>query len=206
VTLVKVCGICDGEAAREAALAGADVLGFHFCDSRRRVTPELARSIVEALPRRPAIVGVFIDAPEAEVAEVAEWVGLDSVQLHGTEPPGFRAPRPVIKALKVRDGQVAAGELAAWPDPVLLDSWSDDKRGGTGRTWDWGAVWPALAGRRVIVAGGLSAENVGTVVGQLRPHGVDVSSGVESEVRVKDATLLRAFVQAVRDADATPDL
>jgi phosphoribosylanthranilate isomerase len=205
VTLVKVCGICDAEAARAATLAGADVLGFHFCDSRRRVTPELARSVVETLPRRPQIVGVFIDAPEAEVAEVAEWVGLDAVQLHGTEAAGFRAPRPLIKALKVRDGRVAAAELAAWPDPVLLDSWSDDKRGGTGRTWDWDAVWPALAGRQVIVAGGLSPRNVGTVVRQLRPHGVDVSSGVESEVRVKDATLLRAFVQAVRDADATAD-
>jgi phosphoribosylanthranilate isomerase len=205
VTLVKVCGICDGEAARAATLAGADVLGFHFCDSRRRVTPELARAVVDALPRRPRIVGVFIDAPEAEVAEVADWVGLDAVQLHGTEPAGFRAPRPLIKALKVRDGRVAAADLAAWPDPVLLDSWSDDKRGGTGRTWDWDAVWPALSGRQVIVAGGLSPRNVGTVVRQLRPHGVDVSSGVESEVRVKDATLLRAFVQAVRDADATAD-
>ena len=148
---------------------------------------------------------MFIDAPEDEVADVAEHVGLDAVQLHGTEPPGFRAPRPLIKALKVRDSHLAAAELAAWPDPVLLDSWSDDKRGGTGRTWDWDAVWPALAGRQVIVAGGLSPGNVGPVVRHLRPHGVDVSSGVESEVRVKDATLLRAFVQAVRDADATPD-
>jgi phosphoribosylanthranilate isomerase len=100
----------------------------------------------------------------------------------------------------VRDGALPAG-AEAWPDPILLDSWSPDQRGGTGRTWDWAAARALAASRQVIVAGGLNPGNVGEVVRQLRPHGVDVSSGVESAVRVKDHDRVRAFVQAVRKAD-----
>ena len=200
MTVVKICGLCDAAAACAATEAGADMIGFHFCSSLRRVTPEEALAIVEALDRRPQLVGVFIDEPEAEVAQVADFVGLDWVQLHGSEPPGFRAPRPVVKALKVRDGRLPSG-VDDWPDPILLDSWSPDQRGGTGRTWDWGAARALVARRCVILAGGLDAGNVGTVVRALRPHGVDVSSGVESTVRVKDVDRVRAFVQAVREAD-----
>jgi phosphoribosylanthranilate isomerase len=199
-TLVKICGLCDAGAASAAAGAGADLIGFHFCSSRRRVTPEAARSMVEGLDRRPGLVGVFIDQPEAEVEQVAEFVGLDWIQLHGSERPGFRASRPVLKALKVRDGALPP-ELDAWPDPILLDSWSPDQRGGTGRAWDWDAARSLLASRRVIVAGGLHPGNVGGVVRAFRPHGVDVSSGVESAVGVKDVDRVMAFVQAVREAD-----
>lgn len=206
MTLVKVCGICSASDAVVAAEAGADLIGFHFCSSRRRITPEQARSCVKALAgvtRRPALVGVFIDQPEEEVAQVADLVGLDLVQLHGSERPGFRAPRPVIKALKIRDGKVPDDE--PWPEPVLLDSWSSDQRGGTGRTWDWDLARPLLASRRVILAGGLNPATVGAVVRSYRPYGVDVSSGVEVAVRVKDPDRVRAFVQAVREADDAPE-
>ncbi len=199
MTQVKICGVCDADAARAAADAGADLIGFQFCSSLRRVTPEEALSIVRAMDRRPRLVGVFIDQSEAEVEQVASFVGLDLVQLHGSEPPGFRSPRPIVKTLKVRDGEVPADE--DWPDPVLVDSWSADQRGGTGRTWDWEAARELAGRRRVIFAGGLHPGNVGEVVRRFRPHGVDVSSGVESAVRVKDADRVRAFVQAVRDAD-----
>jgi phosphoribosylanthranilate isomerase len=200
VTLVKICGICDAEGALAAVEAGADMLGFQFCSSRRRVTAEEARAIVDALSdRRPQVVGVFIDQPEAEVREIAEQVGLDAVQLHGAELPGFDCGRPVIKSLKVRDGVVP--DASAWPDPVLLDSWSADQRGGTGKTWDWEAARELVARRRVIVAGGLNPTNVAEVVRAHRPFGVDVSSGVEAAVRVKDPNLVRAFVQAVHNAD-----
>jgi phosphoribosylanthranilate isomerase len=148
---------------------------------------------------RPQIVGVFIDESPEAVAAVADLVGLDRVQLHGSEPPGYRAPRPPIKALKVRDGVVPDAE--GWPDPVLLDSWTADQRGGTGRAWDWDLARPLLAARQVIVAGGLNPGNVGRLVERYRPYGVDVSSGVESRPRVKDPALMRAFVAAVREAD-----
>jgi phosphoribosylanthranilate isomerase len=199
VTEVKICGVCDAGAARGAVEAGAELIGFHFCSSRRRISPEDARAIVEVLDRRPRLVGVFIDQPEAEVEQVAEFVGLDLVQLHGSEPPGFRSSRPIVKTLKVRDGSVPSAE--GWPDPILLDSWSPDQRGGTGRSWSWEAA-RELAGRRLVIfAGGLHPGNVGEVVRGFRPHGVDVSSGVESAVRVKDLDRVRAFVQAVREAD-----
>ncbi|MGA7910186.1 MAG: phosphoribosylanthranilate isomerase [Candidatus Dormiibacterota bacterium] len=196
---VKICGICDAEAAAAAASAGADLLGFHFCSSRRRVTPEEAKAIVDALDVRPAIVGVFIDQPEDEVRQVSSFVGLDLLQLHGSEPPGFNAGRPVIKVLKVRDGMI--GNASDWPDPLMIDSWSPDQRGGTGRTWNWELARPLLESRRVFVAGGLEPGNVGDVVSRFKPYGVDVSSGVEAEVRVKDPEKVRAFIRAVRMAE-----
>jgi phosphoribosylanthranilate isomerase len=203
VTRVKVCGVCDASAARAAAEAGADLIGFHFCSSRRRITPEQGRDIAAGLAelgeRRPQLVGVFIDQPESEVEEVAGFVGLDLVQLHGSEPPGFRAGRPVMKALKVRDGAVP--ETEAWPEPILLDSWSADQRGGTGRSWDWERARELAGRRQVFFAGGLNAGNVTALVRSIRPYGVDVSSGVERATRVKDAALVSAFVQAVKEAD-----
>ncbi|MDQ6772718.1 MAG: phosphoribosylanthranilate isomerase [Candidatus Dormibacteraeota bacterium] len=203
MTLVKVCGVCDSAAAETAAAAGADLIGFHFCSSRRRVSPEAARSFAEAARatgRDPQLVGVFIDQSEAEVAEIATQVGLDMVQLHGSEAPGFRAPVPVLKALKVRDGRLP--DTSGWAGPVLLDAWSADQRGGTGRAWDWELARDLVRRHRVFVAGGLDPENVGDLVRDLRPYGVDVSSGVEAAVRVKDPERVRAFVQAVREADA----
>jgi phosphoribosylanthranilate isomerase len=196
---VKICGICDAVAAQAAVEAGADLLGFHFCSSERRVSPEEAKAIVESLSVRPSIVGVFIDQDPAEVRQVAEYVGLDLLQLHGSEPPGFDAGIPVMKVLKIRDEQVP--DAAAWPDPVMLDSWSADQRGGTGRTWDWDLARELLGTRKVFIAGGLEPGNVGKVVSTFKPYGVDVSSGVESSVRVKDLDKVRAFVHNVRLAE-----
>jgi phosphoribosylanthranilate isomerase len=193
---VKICGICDAGAAQAAVEAGADMLGFHFCSSDRRVSPEEAKSIVDGLAVRPAIVGVFIDQDPSEVREIAEFVGLDLLQLHGSEPPGFDAGVPIMKVLKIRDGQVP--DTTAWPDPIMLDSWSIDQRGGTGRTWDWDLARELLATRKVFIAGGLEPGNVGKVVSSFKPYGVDVSSGVESSLRVKDPDKVRAFVHAVR--------
>jgi phosphoribosylanthranilate isomerase len=196
---VKICGICDADAAQAAIEAGADLIGFHFCRSDRRVTPEEAKAIVDGLSQRPTIVGVFIDQDEQEVRQIADFVGLDLLQLHGSEATGFDAGRPVMKVLKVRDGQVPDAD--EWPDPIMLDSWSADQRGGTGLTWDWERARDLLASRKVFIAGGLEPGNVGKVVSQFKPYGVDVSSGVESEVRVKDPDKVRAFVQAVRIAE-----
>jgi phosphoribosylanthranilate isomerase len=196
---VKICGVCDTEAAHAAVEAGADLIGFHFCSSDRRVTPEQAKAIVGGLSLRPTIVGVFIDQDPAEVRSIADFVGLDLIQLHGSEAPGFDVGRPLMKVLKVKDGQVP--DEGDWPDPIMLDSWSHDQRGGTGRAWDWDRARDLLATRKVFIAGGLEPGNVGKVVSQYKPHGVDVSSGVESAVRVKDPDKVRAFVHAVRLAE-----
>lgn len=196
---VKICGICDLDGARSAAESGADLIGFHFCRSDRRVTPEEAKKIVDDLAVRPGVVGVFIDQEPDEVRQIAEFVGLDLLQLHGSEAPGFDAGKPVIKALKVRNGELP--DVDPWPDPIMLDSWSADQRGGTGRTWDWGLARELARRRRVFIAGGLEPGNVGTVVNALKPYGVDVSSGVEARVRFKDPEKIRAFVHAVRLAE-----
>lgn len=196
---VKICGICDAGSAAAAADAGADLLGFHFCTSPRRITPEEAKAIIDAIEVRPRIVGVFIDQDPEEVRQIAEFVGLEMLQLHGSEAPGFEAGRPVMKVIKVRDGVVP--DASAWPDPIMLDSWSEDQRGGTGRTWRWEAARELTRRRRVFVAGGLEPGNVGTVVRDFRPFGVDVSSGVESRLRVKDSEKMRAFIRAVRLAE-----
>ena len=196
---VKICGICEAQGAQAAVEAGADLLGFHFCSSDRRVSPEEAKAIVDVLSVRPSIVGVFIDQDPSEVREIADFVGLDLLQLHGSEAPGFDAGRPVMKVLKIRDDVVP--DAAAWPDPIMLDSWSADQRGGTGRSWDWELARALITERKVFIAGGLEPGNVGKVVSAFKPYGVDVSSGVESSVRVKDPDKVRAFVHAVRLAE-----
>jgi len=204
VTEVKICGIGDRTSALAAAAAGADLLGFHFCSSPRRIAPEVARDIVaevRALPgRTPDIVGVFIDPTEDEVETTVRSVGLDRVQLHGREEPGFRASRPILKVLRVLETGIEGD--GSWPDPIILDSWSADGRGGTGRTWRWDLA-EALARRRsVFLAGGLTPDNVTDAIRALRPHGVDVSSGVETGMPGrKDPKLVKAFVQAVRRVD-----
>jgi phosphoribosylanthranilate isomerase len=198
-TQVKICGICDAMSAIAAVDAGADLIGFHFCNSPRRVSPEEAKAIIDNLSSRPLVAGVFIDQDPAEVADVARFCELDLVQLHGSEPPGFDAGAPVMKVLKVRDGTLPDAE--GWPDPIMLDSWSSDQRGGTGRSWDWRLARPLLERRRVFIAGGLNPVNVSEVVRAYRPYGVDVSSGVERRIRVKDSGLVHAFIRAVREAD-----
>jgi phosphoribosylanthranilate isomerase len=196
---IKICGVCDLEGALAAVEAGADMIGFHFCSSDRRISPDDARAILDELSVRPKIVGVFIDESPDEVRRIAEYLDLDLVQLHGSEAPGFDAGRPVMKVLKIREGQVPDAD--AWPDPIMLDSWSADQRGGTGRTWDWDLARHLLSSRKVFIAGGLEPGNVGKVVSEFKPYGVDVSSGVESRVRVKDPDKMRAFVRAVRLAE-----
>jgi phosphoribosylanthranilate isomerase len=200
VIRIKICGICDLEGARTAAEAGADLIGFHFCDSERRIAPDEARAILDEMPVRPKVVGVFIDEEPGEVRRIGDLLDLDFVQLHGSEPPGFMAGRPVIKVLKVRDGLIAGAD--EWPDPIMLDSWSADQRGGTGRVWDWGVARTLLKTRSVFIAGGLEPGNVGKVVSQFKPYGVDVSSGVEARVRVKDPEKVRDFIRSVRLAEA----
>lgn len=203
---IKICGITDREAGLAAAAAGADAVGFVFHrSSRRYIEPGAAGEIARALPAGLARVGVFVNAPLAELRAAAAAVGLDLLQLHGEETPEFcRAARAaagcgIIKALRV--GGPGAGDLAPWReaamDYFLLDTFDPDLPGGTGRSFAWPAAREAMLPAPILLAGGLTPENVGEALAAARPAGVDVSTGVETDGR-KDAEKMRRFVAAVR--------
>jgi len=205
-TRIKVCGITRLDDARRAAALGVDALGFVFWPgSPRCVSTGLAADIAAALPPFVATVGVFVNQPLDEIAAVVSAVGLSAVQLHGDEGPDTwsRVPGRCIKAVGVGAGFDAAA-LEAWPPRVwpLLDVFDPARRGGTGRVVDWGLAARAARVRRVILAGGLDASNVGDAIARVRPFAVDVSSGVEIEPGVKDPARVRAFVERVAAADA----
>lgn len=209
---VKICGITSAEAGQAAAAAGADALGFVFYPpSRRYVAPERAAAIASLMPRGLLRVGVFVNAPLAEIAAAARVAGLDLVQLHGAEPPAFcREVRAatgcrVVRGLRLRTAEEAASIASNWSsdealgavDYFLLDTLVEGQPGGTGRTFDWRLAAGIPLPAPVILAGGLTAENVATALQVARPAGVDVSSGVETEGR-KDPEKIRRFVEAVR--------
>jgi len=202
---VKICGITSVADALTAVAAGADALGFMFHPpSPRNVSVEAARTIIAALPPFVARVGVFVDTPEAEIRRIATACGLDTLQLHGAEPPGFcqrLAPWSVVKAFRVRGPETLA-ELGAYPGMAwLLDSYVAGAMGGTGKTFNWDLAAQAVrGGGTVLLAGGLTPANVADAVRAVRPYGVDVSSGVESAPGRKDAGKVRELIAAAKAA------
>lgn len=222
---VKICGMTNVNDAVAAAEAGADAIGLIFAPSKRQVTADVAKEIVQKLPRTMEKVGVFANESAQQIEEIAAEVGLTAVQLHGDESSEFakslfrhggqrsRAQMRVFKTLHVVSGiEGVAREflISRCVDGFLLDSvvhnaqTGETERGGTGQTFDWHRANEFLPGvqreTRVIVAGGLSPANVGEAVRMLQPWGVDVCSGVESEPRKKDWSKVREFVAAARDA------
>jgi len=203
-TRVKVCGITNAEDARVALHLGADFIGLIFTESPRRLTTERARSILAALPPESAAVGVFASEPPEEVVPIAETLGLHAVQVSGW------IENETAHSFDV--WHVVRGP--SLPDPTTLpmvplrtyhlDAYDPARAGGTGRLADWG--WAASAievGRRLVVAGGLTPDNVETLVRDVRPYGVDASSGLESSVGKKSAEKIRAFIERIRAADQT---
>ena len=196
---VKICGITLAEDADAAVKAGADAIGFVFWPgSPRLIDPYRARAIAATLPPFVTTVGVFVNQPIEYVTGVASLVRLGAVQLHGDETTEYAAAlsRPVVKAMSLGDERVTA-----WPaqTTVLLDVHDPVRRGGTGRTIDWTAAAAVAAGRRILLAGGLTPDNVAEAVARVRPFGVDVSSGVERTPGVKDHQRLRALFEALHD-------
>src|SRR5262245_42848090 len=197
---VKICGITRVEDALAAVEAGADALGFMFYHlSPRFVSAAAAATIIRALPPFVAKVGVFVDAPEDVVRRAIEDCGLDTLQFHGQEPPEFcrRFTLKVIKAFRIRDAASLAATRDYGTETWLLDSYVAGQPGGTGETFNWEIAAQAVqSGGRVVLAGGLTPENVAAAVRQVRPFGVDVSSGVESAPGIKDAAKVQAFIRA----------
>lgn len=203
VVRVKICGITRPVDALLATSLGASAIGLVFwANSPRAIEPERAREIVQTLPPFVASVGVFVNQPLAEVAAVAQFVGLTAIQLHGDERPQDYAGtgRHVIKAIGVRD---AAAEQAAASVPlsasVLLDAHDPVRRGGTGRAIDWSVAAVIARQRPVILSGGLTPDNVADAVREVDPYAVDVSSGVEVSPGHKDPARLRALFGALRE-------
>ena len=200
----KICGITRIEDALAAAEAGADAIGFVFyAKSPRAVDVRQARAIIAELPPFVTTVGLFVNASRCELNEILEVVPLDLLQFHGDETPqdceGYH--RPWIKALRVRPGDdlEAACRLYAGARGILLDTYVPGVPGGTGEAFDWSLV-PARLSKPIILAGGLSADNVGQAIAQVRPYAVDVSGGVEQAKGIKDAAKIEAFMRAVKQA------
>ena len=202
---IKICGITNLPDALAAVEAGAHALGFMFYEeSPRCVTPPAAAEIIRALPPFVAKVGVFVNAERESVARAIAHCGLDTVQFHGDETPelclGFGVKS--IKAFRIRDAASLQALPAFRTDAWLLDSYVPGKLGGTGARFNWDlAAEASRDGRgRVILAGGLTPENVAAAIRQARPFGVDVSSGVESEPGRKDAAKMADFIAAAHGA------
>jgi len=222
MTLVKICGVSEPRHARAAAACGADLIGVVFAPSQRQVTMGQAARIAESLGQRagppaaatveaveerlragrPLLVGVFADQDPDTINGIARECGLDLVQLSGSEPWEVCAliERPVLKCLKVRQGQTAAEVLAQVHAGalLLLDPYVEGAYGGAGVTLDWQEAARVAQAHPVMLAGGLRPDNVARAVATVHPWAVDVSSGVESE-GIKDVAKIRVFIKAAKE-------
>jgi phosphoribosylanthranilate isomerase len=198
----KICGITRIEDALAAVDAGADAIGFVFyAKSPRAVSVEQARAIIAALPPFVTTVGLFVNISRCELTEILEIVPLDLLQFHGDETPedcdGYH--RPYIKALRVQAGDDIASRCRAYSraSGILLDTYVAGVPGGTGEAFDWSLI-PQTLSKPIILAGGLTPDNVAQAIAQVRPYAVDVSGGVEMSKGIKDHDKIRAFMHAVR--------
>lgn len=207
-TRVKFCGITRPEDARKAIALGVDAIGLVFVPrSRRRVDLGQAREIIAAAAPLVSVIGLFMDAPTADVAAVLEQLPLDALQFHGAESPEYcgQFRRPYVKALAMGDAVdvVCAASGYAGARGVLLDAHRSGEQGGTGERFDWSAVPRELAGH-IILAGGLTPANVGAAISQVRPYAVDVSSGIESAPGIKCPERMQQFMNEVERASRQP--
>lgn len=202
---VKVCGITNGEDALAAVESGADALGFIFYEkSPRYVVPAIAGQIIAELPPLVVSVGVFVNEGLATVRSIMDTCHLGMAQLHGDENASYchELSRPVIKALRLknRESLLALAEYQGRGSVrgFVLDTFSELAYGGTGQVIDWTLAAEVAKSTPILLAGGLTADNVTEAIRVVRPYGVDVSSGVESAPGKKDRAKLRAFLEAVR--------
>ena len=205
-TRVKICGITRLEDAREAARLGTDAIGLVFyAKSPRAVSAIQGAAIANCLPPFVTTVGLFVDPEPSEVEAVMSELPLDLIQFHGNESPEFcaRFGRPYLKAIRMRDGIDLVAECEHYHEArgLLLDTYQPGVPGGTGEAFDWDRVPPELA-NSIVLAGGLSPQNVGAAIKQVRPYAVDVSGGVEASKGVKDAAKMAAFIGEVKRVES----
>jgi len=202
---IKICGITNPDDALAAVTAGADALGFVFHKaSPRYVTAEVVRRIVASLPPFVLPVGVFANEDMKVVRDLMDACGLALAQLHGDESAAYceQLGRPVLKAIRLRDMgsflSLAEYKGRAGVRGLVIDTYSETAYGGTGQTTDWSLAAEAANTAAILLAGGLTSENVSEAIAKVRPYGVDVSSGVEASPGKKDHGKVKAFIQAVK--------
>jgi len=198
---VKICGITRVEDALAAVAQGADAIGLVFyAPSPRAVSIEQAAAIAKQIPAFVSVVGLFVNAEESFVKEVIAQVPLDLLQFHGDETPEqcARYGLPFIKAVRVKSDTnlVQCAKDYSASRALLLDTYTEGVAGGTGHVFDWGLI-PSDLNKPVVLAGGLTAENVASAIQQVKPYAVDVSGGVEASKGIKDAAKIAAFMQQV---------
>ena len=210
MTRVKICGITNLEDALLAVEFGADELGFNFFKgSKRHLSPQNAREIIDQLPISSGNVGVFVNEGIDSLLEIADFVGIDGIQLHGDEDMAYietlqkRTKRFVIKAFRVTP-DFLVGDALDWPLTFpLFDTHSSHQYGGTGETFDWEEFGTDIFlwfPENAYLAGGLNADNVADAIRVVRPYAVDVASGVESSPGKKDPEKVAAFIKAAKEA------
>jgi len=201
VVRVKICGITNLADATAAVESGADALGFVFVPSSPRViSPQKAAAIIARIPPFVQTVGLFVNEEPDRVNWVADFCGLDLVQLHGDEDPDYcpEIRRRIIKAIRVKDRHSLQGVDRYPVAAILCDAWSATGYGGTGERFDWSILNDVAVDRPLILAGGLTPDTVAWAVESVRPWGVDVSSGVEVSPGKKDHDLMRRFIAEAR--------
>ena len=204
-TKIKICGITNLPDARLAVELGADALGFIFYPkSPRYIKVPDAANICNQLPPFVTKVGVFVDELEYEIEKALAECLLTALQFHGDEPPGFcqKFPAKSIKAIRVRDEDSLRAAAEYDVDALLLDTYTESERGGTGKTFDWSLALRAkeTVAPPIILSGGLTTVNVQEAIRKVRPYAVDVSSGVEKEPGRKDPEKLRRFIELAQSA------
>lgn len=197
---VKICGITNVGDALIAAEYGADALGFVFYKgSPRYISPDEARKIVLGLPPFITTVGVFVDESPEEVERIMDYAGIDLAQFHGQEPPeACMIDRRVIKAIRIKD--LTDLDLLKYyrVSAFLLDTYAPQSFGGTGQVFNWDIAADAKQFGKIILAGGLTPDNVEAAIRRVRPYAVDVSSGVEEQKGRKDHRKLRLFIERAK--------
>lgn len=198
---IKICGTTNLKDALFAVDSGADAIGFIFYKkSPRYILQKDAKDIVAKLPPFVETVGVFVNETSDRVNRIAEQCKLTAIQLHGDESPAFcrRIKRRVIKAFRVKDTNSFKGMADYDVSGFLLDSYNEESKGGTGKTFDWNLALRAKKQGPIILAGGLNPYNVYTAIHRVKPYGVDVCSGVERSPGIKDSVKIDEFIKSVR--------
>ena len=201
-TRVKICGITRAQDAIKAVEFGADAIGLVFYGkSPRAISIDDARAIIQKIPPFVTVVGLFVDPSPKDVAAVLHRVSLDLLQFHGDELPSECSAygKPYIKAIKMREGDDIAAQVARYTSArgILLDTYDPKVPGGTGRVFDWNRI-PKDLDKPIILAGGLTPENVWQAITKVRPFAVDVSGGVEADKGIKDVEKMAAFMRGVQ--------